>query len=313
MPYTSEVTVIIPTMAEASRKVQIKKAVASVRRSSNEPITILAIVNGTRFDEEVVSWLERQDDIKVVYCSIPSLPNALHLGRTFVETKFFSTLDDDDEYLPLSTDKKRKILEAEATADIVVGSSQRNFEGEISPHYSSMERVPSAPLIELFNQTWLNSGNALYRTSSIKAQYFEDGMPFAEWTWIAYLLSINGKRVAVLNEICHQINVTAGSLSQSSQHVESYMRLFERMLAVTPPKEVVRLIHKRISAYYHANSMRAIAATNCSDALSWHIKSLLFRDGLRYLTYSRHVVFLIAFTAPLELLKKVIYASGKSA
>lgn len=172
-----------------------------------------------------------------------------------------------------------------------------------------MERVPISPLIELFSQTWLNSGNALYRTSAISAKYFDDGMSYAEWTWIAYQIALSGKKVAVLDETCHQINVTSGSLSQSNQYVASYLTLFKRMLAVAPPKNTERLIHKKISGYFHANSMRGLAEMRFKEAIYWHFKSLLFRDGLRYIFYTRHIIFLCLFTVPYRYIRRLGRAS----
>lgn len=120
MTEDTEVTVIIPTMAEASRNNQIKNAVASIRKSSCKPIIIIVVVNGARFDESVLSWLKIQNDITVEYTLTSASPNAVHLGRSLVKTKYFSTLDDDDEYLPFCTDKKKEVLENDSKQHLLL-------------------------------------------------------------------------------------------------------------------------------------------------------------------------------------------------
>ena len=93
------VSTIIATMAAPERAELVRRAVLSVRRGSELPVTIIVVVNGKRSDPELVDWLRRQPDVKLEIVAQPSLPNALLRGRELVRTPFFSTLDDDDEYL----------------------------------------------------------------------------------------------------------------------------------------------------------------------------------------------------------------------
>jgi hypothetical protein len=68
-----------------------------------------------------------------VFDPLPSAPNAVKRGREFIKTPFFSTLDDDDEYLPGSTDLKLAVLKSNPKLDLIVtnGYRRRNEIDEI--------------------------------------------------------------------------------------------------------------------------------------------------------------------------------------
>jgi hypothetical protein len=284
------VTVIIPTTAQAARSGQIRRCVDSIRASSVRRTLIVAVINGRRPDPAVCAWLQAHADIRCVFDLLPSAPNAVWLGRQQVRTVFFSTLDDDDEYLPHATDQKLAALHAHGNADLVVTNALRLCDGHEALVYQYMAPARRQPLADLFRANWLNSGNALYRSSSVPARYFEDYRPYAEWTWLAFKLGMDAKVVATLEQPTFRVHVTAGSLSQSTAYFEHYLLLYQHMLAAGPPRAVVRLIRRRLSASQHDHSVRALGRGDRGEALRWHWRSLLHPGGLQYLTYTRHLL-----------------------
>lgn len=282
------VTVIIPTTAEAKREMQIKRCIDSIRASSVDPVQILMVVNGARYDEAVCRWVKAQPDIQFEYVDMPSAPNAVLCGRRLVQTPYFTTLDDDDEFVALATDVKLQVLENDCEADLVVTNTTHIRGDQVATWYSRLSEVPADPLTSMFFQTWLNSGNALYRTSSIGVEYFEDWKPFAEWTWLAYKLAIAGKKVSVIDTGLNIINVTSGSLSQSTAYEKSYLTLFESMLNAGPPPHVATMIKWKISAYWHDRAERLLREQRRTRALMCHLRSLLQPGGLKYVSFSRH-------------------------
>ena len=147
------VTVIIPTTAEKLREKGIKRAVNSVRNSSDDPIRIIVVVNGDRFDEGICLWLKSQTDISYEYLSKPSLPDAILHGRSLVETPFFATLDDDDEYLPGAIDMRLSVINESPDIDLVVtnGFIYRNDKEEVFS--SCLENAALMPLISIFESS----------------------------------------------------------------------------------------------------------------------------------------------------------------
>lgn len=285
-----KVSVIIPTTAEVSRYARLVRCVESIRHSSATKIQIIAVVNGAKADEEVCNWLQRQEDVLFHYVETPSAPNAVLEGRKLVRTEFFSTLDDDDEYLAGATDRKQSLLANEPTIDLVVTNSCFTRDGSDHCIYQHLSRVPANPLRELFVKNWLNSGNALYRSDAIGIDCFADPHPFVEWTWLGFKFATDGKRIQTIDEATHRIHASAGSLSFSNGYVEAYIPLFTRMLACAPPKTIRRIIAAKKSAAFHKLSEIALAQGRRGTAFDFHLRSLLLPGGLKYISYTRKLM-----------------------
>ncbi|MBV5310181.1 MAG: glycosyltransferase family 2 protein [Chromatium okenii] len=284
------VTVIVPTLAELCRAAQIKRCIQSIRNSSDETLRIIVVVNGNRHDASVVRWFQEQDDIVLIQIPTPSSPNAVLEGRRHVTTPFFSTLDDDDEYLPCATDVKLAAILENDALDLVATNLYRHDGNVEERRYSQHQNRVQPDLRSLFSEGWLCSGNALYRSESIGIEFFENYHLYAEWTWLAFQLMLAGRKAVFLDVPTSRCYVTANSLSQSDAYHNAYFSLFERMLASAPPPDVARLIRKRISAAYHSESVRALQSGNRWSALQLHVKSLLQPNGLRYLLYTRRLI-----------------------
>lgn len=284
------VSVIVPTMASRERGQLLMRAIASIRASSRSSIQIIAVVNGNRMDTEVCDWLKAQSDVQFVSIAKPSAPNAIFTGRQLVQTEYFSTLDDDDEYLPDATEYKLAALQFEPQADMLVGNAYQCAAGVNSLRYEDLTNVPAQPLECLMQFNWLLSGNTLYRTASVGSDYFKDSHDYAEWTWLAYRLAMDGKKVAVLDVPVFRYNDTAGSLSKSNIYFQSYIPLFQRMLERSPPRAVVHMIQRKMAAAYHDASTTALQDGQLKEAWHNHWRSLIKRGGLKYLPYTRRLM-----------------------
>ena len=141
-----QVTVIVPTTAQLSRRMELGRCLDSIRASSARPVQIIVVVNGQRYDEGVCDWLRAQPDVRYAYVELPSAPNAVWEGRLMVDTPYFSMVDDDDEYLPGATDLKLAALRAQPRADLVVTNAYRRFEGVDALLYNHLAQVQREPL-----------------------------------------------------------------------------------------------------------------------------------------------------------------------
>ncbi|MDO8449169.1 MAG: glycosyltransferase family 2 protein [Rhodoferax sp.] len=282
-----KVSVIVPTMATQQRAPLLKRAIESIRHSSKFPIRIIVVVNGKRYDSETCEWLKAQPDIHFEYLETASAPKSVLRGRELVTSEFFSTLDDDDEYLEGATDKRIQLMELDPAFDLVVSNGYRNVGGIDRLLYTNLAEVTANSLRSLMDFNWLSSCNALYRTASVELAYFTDSHAYAEWTWLAYRLAKDRKNVGTLNRPTFRINDTADSLSKSESYDNSYLPLFERMLDGGPPANIARLIRRKMAAQWHAESNAALTKGNRMRALKCHWQSLLEVGGLQYLSYSR--------------------------
>jgi glycosyltransferase involved in cell wall biosynthesis len=282
------VSTIIATMAAPERGALLRRAVASVRRASTAPVAIIVVVNGSRADPDVIDWLKDQPDVQLDIVAQPSLPNALLRGRELVRTPYFSTLDDDDEYLGNAIDLRLGVMQ-QTGADVVVTNGFRRCAGVDELAYESLARVPRNPLEELFRTTWLHNGNALYRSDSVGVEFFANHHAYAEWTWLAYNLGLQKKRIAVSEAPTFIYHDTPGSLSKSSAYRAAYMSLYRKMLAANPPPAVVRHVKCRIQSAWHYESCLALDQGRHLEAWRYHLHSLA-AGGWRYFSFGRRLL-----------------------
>lgn len=290
----AQVSVIVATMASPERAKLLQQAIATIRASSKSPIWIIVVVNGSRFDTTICDWLNKQPDVQFEYVAEPSYPGAVLRGRELVKTEFFSTLDDDDEYLPLGTDQRMMILQGDPRADLVVTNAFMCTTGADHLFFDQLVDVPADPMHCLMRFNWLTSGNALYRAATVDIDFFRNYHPYAEWTWLAYRLALAGKHVAIGIEPTCRHNASAESLSKTSAYSQSFFPLFQRMLDLSPPQKVANMIHRKISSGYHDASVSALLADQPGMALRYHWHSLIRSGGARYLSYTRHILMAFA-------------------
>ncbi len=285
---SKKISIIVPTLAENKRADRLKRCINSIKKaSSNVFVEIIVIVNGRKHDEILCDWIKSQDNIRFEYDPKPSLPNAIFRGRQLVTSDFFSFLDDDDEYLDGAINDRLSIIGCHPEMDLVVSNGYINNGVDDRLFCENLIEVQHDPLMNLFNANWLASCGALYRSSSFNPEFFEDSHPYAEWTWFAYKLGLDGKKIAVLDKPTFRINDTPGSLSKSSAYREAYFELFERMLERNPPREIGNIIKRKLGAAHHDRSDSDLHSGRYFSALSNHFKSLCLPGGISYLPYTR--------------------------
>lgn len=182
-------------------------------------------------------------------------------------------------------------MEENPNIDLVITNGFICSSGKDQIHYPDMGDISDAPLKKLFDYAWLHNCNALFRSNSVRIECFEDIHPYAEWTWLAFKLCSQGIKVGTLDKPTFRYYDTPNSLSKSDAYNETFFELYQKMLSLSPPPEIVRLIHNRISANWHNRSVKALENNQLSDAFFYHVRSLFAPKGLLYLSYSRHLVF----------------------
>ena len=290
MRKSPQVSIIIATLASADRSEQLQRAIGSALSSAaNGRVKVLVCVNGSRWDAETVSMIQRNPIVTVHHLAEASLPKALATGRCAVETEFFGFLDDDDELLPGSIDARLAVLRANPGYDLVATNGiRRTCNGE-EPMFKHLATVPADPLVALFNENWLASCGALFRSTSVSRAYFDDYHDYAEWTWLAYCLCLNKRRVAVVDEPMFIVNETIGSRSKSIAYQNSYLALYLRMLTNPLPPNIFRIVRGRLASALHDSSVDSLSRGEIWSATKLHLRSLALPGGLRFASYSRHI------------------------
>lgn len=279
-------------MAEQHRKVSLLRALDSARAASSDHVQFVVVVNGHRRSLEVTNSLETMSDVIIISLKDGSLPHALIAGRAAVTTPFFCCLDDDDELLPGSIDIRLNPMLADSRIDLVTGNGYGCIAGSDSVAYKHLDSVFKDPLRAIFVGNWLASCSALFRSDSIDVSYFENFHPHIEWTWLAFNLAMHKKNIAVVDKPTFRVHDTVGSASKSHQYRQAHLNLYERMLISQPPDDVRQLILSRIGGILHMEADDLWRAHRLFPAWIVHLRSLTYPGGLRYLTFSRHLIWI---------------------
>lgn len=286
----AEVTVIIPTLATRERQESLLRALDSLASADRQrPIQILVVVNGNRYHAPLLEALPRPG-VELLRIQEASLPAAILAGRKAVRTRYFCFLDDDDLYLPDAIALRVAAIETSPAADLVVTNGLRRSGNQEQPALSLLGQVEADPQLALFQENWLASCGALYRTASVPVEFFEQPQPYLEWTWLAFRLTCATCRIRVLDVPTFVINDTPGSASKSATYIESHVTLYRRMLALGQRPDVRQLLQARLAAAYHAIADQHLHSRHLATAWTNHLRSLACRGGWRYASFSRRLV-----------------------
>jgi glycosyltransferase involved in cell wall biosynthesis len=291
MAINSQVTVIIPTTCFFERKISLLNAIRSAQEAAPGAVTVLVAVNGGCFDPGLVEYLKSRTDLKFIRFAEGSLAKTISLARPLIRTEYFCFLDDDDELLPGSLVWRLATLQNNPAKDIVLSNGFVRKNGEDSTYLHHLAHVAHDPLRSFFKENWLPSCGGLFRSSTIGPEYFQDYHPYAEWSWLAFRLAMDKKQFCVLNEPTFRVHAdTPSSLSKSPEYRNAYISLYQRMLDLTPPRHIRKILRRRLSQTHHDVSSLLLAEGKISNSVRHHLLSLRHPSGWRFLPYTRHII-----------------------
>jgi len=285
-----EVSVIVPTLALPERRALLQRALASIFDQDGVRCNPLVVVNGSRFDPQLLNELARDRRVTLITQEHASLPEAHRLGVRNVAAPWFTSLDDDDLLLPGALQARVRALMRSRDHDAVVTNGVcRGPDGDalVVP---DMSRVAPDPLRALIQSNWLLPGAWLCRTDDSSKQLFE-GMPaHLECTYLAVRLATT-RRVLFLEEptVVWRTD-TPGAASKSRSFLLGQAAALRRILELPLPPDVRRCFRSRLSAAYHSSSV--LLLEEGSRLLAWkqHARALREHGGWRYLPFTRRLL-----------------------
>lgn len=285
------VSVIIRTLAEATRRTTLHRAIESVLEQQGIGAIPIVVANGDRFDHDLVRDLANRSDLCYHYQAEASLPLAMQRGRAMVETPFFCFLDDDDEYLPHGLEARVAALSECDDADALVGAGYRLVDGR---QYASgwKKGTGSAydPLHELLGDNWLAPCAGLFRSSRIGVEFFLDAPRYFEWSYLAFKLCVE-KKLMFSDVPAHVMHDTEASTSKSPNYRLAEASVIAQILELPLPPVIRRALRYKEGAAMH--EMADLYRVQRRHGLAWrfHAMSLLRPNGVRYLPYTRKLLF----------------------
>lgn len=281
-------TVIIPTLADSKRAASLKRAIASIFDQKEVAVHILVVVNGQRFDNDLVKELESRSELQVMKVALASLSNAIHQGRMAVTTPFFSFLDDDDEYLPKSILRRINKLHENPLCIMVASGGFRDSGSQRTASAYNLSRAMIDPFHELSVNNWMTSCGAIYRSSLVGPDIFKDIPAHLEWTYLAYKLLMLGP-FCMESEPCYIIHDTPGSLSKSTAYSLAPAKVMREVLKINLSPAARQSVLKRLASLEHDLASYFLSNGFRLKAFKHHMKSLMLPGGYKYISFSRHL------------------------
>ena len=288
------VSIIIATLAHSSRKAVIWRAIDSILRQKGVNCLPIVIVNGEKYDSELRLSLERDPRLQSYYVAQGSFPNAIVEGRRHVDTEFYCFLDDDDILLEDSVVSRIRRFREDNSLDVVVGNGYKcdgsNSVLGFGSDAEAIHRLETDPLGNLCQFNWLASCAGLYKADSIDIPYFEDYTKYYEWTYLAFRLALT-KRIGFVGEPTYKIFSSSESMSKTDDYIEGQVELVHKLKRLNVSEKSARLLIDRFCRErYHDLSNYYRQQKDSAKAWKYHLYSVSNASGLKFLSYSRHLV-----------------------
>lgn len=286
----TQIEIIIPTTGTTERAKSLLKAIDSVLGQAEVNALPLIILNGTIFDDAIFESLQARKDIRFYYQEKGSLPDAIMMGRNQVESEYYGFLDDDDVLLKGTLALKLNEFKQYADTDVVVGNG---YIGRFGPgklmHDSLSLSCQEKPLLALLDSNWLASPGGLFKTTSVASDFFIDLPKYFEWSWVAFNLALDGKRIRFVDAPTFYVNDSDNSLSKDKENTQAFIDVTIRMLARSKGHSIHKNLKKRLGEAYHSAAHQANQGGALWQAWRFHFRSLNTFSNLKYLTFTRHL------------------------
>ena len=270
-------TIVIPTLA--NRPKELDRAIKSLLTQHGNDTIPLVVVNGNRYDPDLIQHLRKRKDIRFCQIAEPGIPGALLEGRKQVDTPYFGFLDDDDEYLPDALLIKHRPFETRPDLDVVVGNGWRCSAREMCLILQNTQAIETNPAAALMTENWLPSCGALFKTNSIGTEYFDCDFEYLEWTYIALNLSLT-REISFVQEPTFIVHDTPNSVSKNDAYIEAHPKILRRMLELEMPPSIRKALQRKLSSTYHNLSEHYRRRGMMKCAWRCHLRSIMGVHGL---------------------------------
>lgn len=276
----------MPTRALGVRACVLRRALDSVLSQHHVRALPIVVANGPDRDPALLRDLRKDRRLRLIERDQPSLPAAIRAGRRAVETEWFSTLDDDDVYLPGTLVARVRALQSRPAIDTVVSNGLVRCTGAERIHLDDVPGIEASPLRALHDGNWLLPGAWLCRTERVGCELF-DAMPMAlECTYLAIRFALHGPICFLAQPGVAWYADTPESESKSRYYLHRQLEALDRLLELPVPDETRQWIRSVKSASRHGIADMHFKERELIQAWRWHLRSLMGYGGWRYASFS---------------------------
>ena len=163
------VSIIIPTTAESARKQSLERAVQNVLTQNAVAVELIVVVNGDRYDSELVEQLANNPQLQLIRLERPRVSHARLVGLKASKGQFFCFLDDDDELLKGALHTRLSYLTQNPSVDCLVTNGY--LCNDIATPFVSEALKASINrnlAISMLESNWFASAAPLFRRSTVE-------------------------------------------------------------------------------------------------------------------------------------------------
>lgn len=287
---SAEITVIIPTLALAQRRLLLQACLDSVHAQHGVTTRIVVVVNGRDRDAALLRSLTDDNRLEVIVTDHADLPAALRLGRTRVATPWFTAIDDDDTLLPGALALRKAAIEAHPDAIAVVTNGLRRGTSGDDLHLTDFAAIRRDPLQGMLDFNWLLPGSWLCRTSAVPEQVFSEMPRYLECTYLGLRLALLGRLIFLDEPTVAWSTDTPGSLSKSTLYLLGQADALERLCHLPLPARIRAGLSTKLAAAF--NSAAALHLREGRRRAAWrnHLRCLRTSSGWRYGLFTLHLL-----------------------
>lgn len=285
------VDVIIRTLALESRERELLRALEGIQRQSFLAARPIVVVNGDRYHPPLVEALRKRPGILFHYEQEASAGHALAVGRSLVTAPHFMFLDDDDELVEQGLQRLARYLAENSEWDVLITNGYFSSNAQVRPMYLDLAAHAVHPLRSLLGECWLCPGASIFRTESISSQFLDVKRDYHEWTYIAFLLAIEGKRISFLDVPTVTYYDTQVSASKTFEYEEAALDLLHAMRG--DPRldsKTLALMERKYRNALHTLASLCWRQGARRKAWQYHMRSMRPPFTFKYLLFSRKLL-----------------------
>lgn len=284
------VDVLIVTLCKAERADAIRRAVATTLAQEGVSAHLTMVVNGQRFDPDLLAWLRQEPGVTVLYQEAPSIFLARRRAREAVTAPYFAFLDDDDYLLPGGLRARVAALDAEPAADAVVANGFLSDGAKDVPMLEDIEQIRRDPLLAIMETNWLATASTMFRTRTIPADYFDVTIRSNDMTYLAFRLALE-KKVIFIPDFTYRKTYSADSISLTDDWNVLGLATLDAMLRFPMPPAARRRLLRKCTLMAHDISDVYRRRGELGPAWRFHLRSLQDPWGcFHYAMYTRHLL-----------------------
>lgn len=283
--------VVVRTLAQESRHRALLRALESIQGQASFAARPIVVVNGDRYHPPLLEELRQRQGVLFHYLPEASAGRALAVGRALVTAPYFMFLDDDDELLGPGLQRLAEDMSHDPDWDVIVTNGYGCSNGEMRPWVPDLMGHAIHPVRSLMAECWLSPGAAVFRSEAVSSAFLDVRRDYHEWTYIAFLLILDGKRVRFLDVPTVTYYDTQHSASKSFAYEEAALELLDTMKA--DPRldsETLAIMEKKYRNTLHTLAFRYWRRGARRKAWHYHMRSMRPPFTIKYLLFSRKLL-----------------------